>query len=90
MPEAGSKHSRIREMLTGAQELFVLPPTVEITGNTRVTMQCVRGILEYGEDRIRVRLPDLEACVLGSDLRICSLDQDSLEIRGCIERIEYR
>lgn len=90
MPGAGEKRGRIREALTGAQEWFVLPPTVEITGNTRITMQCVRGILEYEEDRIRVGLSDLEACVYGSDLRICSLDQDSLEIRGRIERIEYR
>ena len=80
----------LKDVLIGAKELFVLPPTVEITGNTQATIQGAKGIIEYTDELIRVNLGEMEACFYGGNLSICSLTQDSLEIKGSIERVEYR
>ena len=84
------KQNSIRRIFAGAKEMFFLPPTIELTNNTHATVQGSRGILEYTDEQIRIRLAEAEACFFGTELSICSLDQDSLEIRGRIERVEYR
>lgn len=88
--ENRSKRNGFQRIFGGAKEMFVLPPTIELTNNTHATVQGSCGILEYTDEQIRVRLAEAEACFFGSGLSICSLDQDSLEIRGRIERVEYR
>lgn len=77
-------------MLAEMKEMFVLPPTIELTRNVQAAVQGSRGILEYTDERIRVSLEGLEVCFYGTELSIRSLDQDSLEIKGRIERVEYR
>ena len=89
MAQREGKHA-IRDMLAGTKDLFILPPTIELTDNTQATVLGTKGILEYTDELIRVSFANMEVCFYGTRLSISSLSQDSLEIKGRIERLEYR
>ena len=89
MPQKENRHP-IKDVLLSAKEVFTLPVSIEIISNKQATIQGAKGIIEYTTELIRVNLSDMEACVCGQNLSIGCLTQDSLEITGTIERIEYR
>ena len=80
----------IKEVLLSARDKFVFEPTIELISNKQATVQGAKGIIEYTEELIRINLSDQEACFYGNNLSIGCLSQDSLEITGNIERLEYR
>lgn len=79
-----------KEAVQSAREAVVIDSSIEITSNRQAVVRGAKGILEYEEEQIRVALMECEVCFWGRRLTIDCLSQDSLEIRGEIERIEYR
>lgn len=80
----------LKEVFLSARDKFVQEPTVELVSNKQATVQGAKGIIEYTEELIRINLAEREACFYGQNLSIGCLSQDSLEITGNIERLEYR
>lgn len=77
-------------------ELFELPkdvimdlPRMVLIGNMKVVLENHRGIIEYGEQVIRIAVNNGEILFRGKDLQIKSLITEELSIEGVIESIEY-
>ena len=62
-------------------------PHIEITGAS-VTVSNHRGILEYGENEINVRSRGGVIRIRGQELKICSMDSDTLTVGGRISSVE--
>ena len=72
-----------------SQDALSTAPCVEILSNRRATVQGSKGILEYGDELIRVSLSGMEVRFYGQELSIGCLSRDGLEITGKIQRLEY-
>lgn len=89
MSQQDDRHP-IKDALLNTKDYFLIPPTIELSSNKQATIEGSKGIIEYTDELIRINLADMEACFYGSNLTIGSLSQDSLEIKGNIERLEYK
>ncbi len=61
---------------------------VELLGDGRVLIEQHRGVLEYGPERIGVRVSFGSVCVTGSNLRLGLMTCQKLVILGKIRGIE--
>ncbi len=62
-------------------------PVLELYGQGRVLLENHGGILEYGPDRIRIKVKFGSICVYGCDLHLCRMQGQQLVIMGKIEGI---
>ena len=76
-------------MFTSAKEDVLIQPQIEITLNKTAVLEGACGIIEYTDELIRVNFANYEVKFYGTHLVIDNLSQDTLEIRGNIERLEY-
>lgn len=79
----------IKEVIVSTREALTIEPSIEILSNHQATIQGARGIIEYTDELIRVSLTGQEVRFYGTQLSIGCLSQDSLEIQGKIQRLEY-
>lgn len=84
-----SAKGKIKQLLGSAKEALLLDSQIEIVSNTHAVIQGAKGIMEYNDDSIRVKLNDREVQFYGENLSIECLSQDSMELKGKISRIEY-
>ena len=84
-----STKNKLKQVLESAKDTLLLHSQIEIISNTYVVIQGARGIVEYNDDSIRVKLLNQEVKFYGEHLTIECLSQDSMEIKGVINRIEY-
>lgn len=87
--ETKSKKSKLKEAIESTKDALLLNSQIEIISNTHVIIQGSKGIMEYNDDSIRVKLIDQEIKFYGDKLSIEYLSQDSMELKGRISRIEY-
>ncbi len=64
-------------------------PRMVLVGNIQLFLENHRGIIEYGEQKIRIAVINGEIMVHGKGLHIRSLLTEELSIEGIIEGIEY-
>ena len=62
-------------------------PLLEVFGDQRILIECHGGILEYGPDRISVRLRFGRVCVCGEGLKLRRMIAQQLVITGKIYNI---
>lgn len=67
-------------------------PLVELCGTERVLVEHHKGVTEYGETMIRVKVKFGSICVTGSGLELKHMTKEQLVIGGCVEcvRLERR
>lgn len=82
------KNSLVKAFLQVKDEI-VSSSIIELEGNRKAIVQGTRGILEYKDELIRVNLEDFQVHFYGVKLSINCFSQDSLEIKGIIQRVEY-
>ncbi|MFY9114860.1 MAG: sporulation protein YqfC [Dethiobacteria bacterium] len=77
-------------------DIFELPkdimldvPRLVLIGNLQLFLENHRGIIEYGERKIRIAVSNGEIAVSGKGLQIRSLLSQELSIEGVIEGIAY-
>ncbi len=87
--QQSDKKSGLVKALIKVREEIVDSSQIEIIGNRHVIIQGSKGIIEYNDDLIRVSLDEKEVQFYGEKLCIHCLSQDSLEIKGSINRVEY-
>ncbi len=63
-------------------------PLVEIIDHSRVLIENHKGVTEYGENMIRVRVKFGSICVCGDHLELSSMTKGQLIIAGNIESIQ--
>ncbi len=88
------EEQNFRKMFT---EVFDLPrdlvlnlPRIIIIGNTQFYVENHKGISEYSEGRIRIKITGGELCVSGLDLLVKNVYTDEILIEGKIDQIDFR
>ena len=82
---------------TGIKQLFgavyescdLLPglPVVELVGERRVLIENHNGVIEYGTERISVKVKFGVICVSGCDLELAKMTRHQLVITGTIHSL---
>ena len=62
-------------------------PLVEIVDHSRVLIENHKGVTEYGENLIRVKVKFGSICVCGSHLELSRMTKGQLIIRGRIDAV---
>lgn len=62
-------------------------PIVEIAGDRRVLIERHGGVLEYGQERIRVRVGYGAVCITGFDLELVQMTHQQLVIAGRVDSV---
>lgn len=65
-------------------------PIVEIAGDRRVLIERHRGVIEYGEQRIRVRVSYGIICITGSCLELTQMTKQQLIVSGQIDCVQLQ
>ena len=84
----GSIVHRFTEKADLPGESLPLQPIVEICGNTRVLIENHRGVTEYADERIGVRVRFGTVCILGEGLKLCRMSGCQLVITGRIHSVQ--
>lgn len=61
---------------------------VELFGDRRVLVEHHQGVIEYGKERIGVRVRYGALCIRGKGLELARMRSDQLVITGCIDAVE--
>lgn len=69
-------------------ECSAVLPLIEIAVNQRVLIEHHCGVIEYGRQRIVVRLKKGEVTVLGEGLELSLMTANQLVISGCIHSVD--
>lgn len=79
------------ERMTNAADLPDEPlpglPLVEIAGNRRVLIEHHRGVVEYGQQKICVKVKYGQVCICGTALELARMTKGQLIITGCIDSV---
>ena len=70
-------------------ELLGSNPTIEISGNNRMTIEGIRRILEYSKIQIRVSIGKMSLQIKGRGLDLKCISPTSIVVEGFILTVEY-
>lgn len=79
---------RLRDMWDRESEALSLLPVVELCGERRLLIENHGGVVQYGPEKICVRVRFGVICVSGVGLRLCRMQHQQLVIMGRIDAIE--
>ncbi len=79
---------RLSERTDLQDECSAILPLIEIAVNQRVLIEHHCGVVEYGRQRIVVRLKKGEVTVLGEGLELSQMTASQLVITGCIHSVD--
>lgn len=74
-------HEAVSQSLPGV-------PIAELAGDNRVLIENHEGVVEYGDQRIRIKVTFGLLCICGNALTLRSMSKHQLVVCGDIERIE--
>lgn len=77
------RHSALRDV-PGIESSFM-----EIVGNRRLEIDGCRGIIEYGSQKICLRVARMKVTICGCDLLIRVMTGDSIILEGVITGVEF-
>ena len=85
----------LMERITNAADLPDMPipglPLIELAGDRRVLMENHCGVIEYGKERICVKVKFGQVCICGEDLNLAKMTKSQLIVSGKIQGVElYR
>ncbi|AZR73158.1 sporulation protein YqfC [Anoxybacter fermentans] len=63
-------------------EVILKLPLIMMVGGKSLILENHRGVLEYGRERIRIRLQKGEILLIGRNLVIESISDEEIQIRG--------
>ncbi len=84
------KKSFLERLVEGADlpgESIPRQPLLELCGDKRILIENHGGIIEYGQDKIQVRVRYGAICVCGSGLHLCRMCDQQLVIVGKIDSV---
>lgn len=90
------RNKRGKRVLSGAAELFDVPPElltrlphVETMGNGEFYMENHRGIVSYSGEEIDIGAESMVVRLFGEQLELVAMTGDALRIRGKLHRVEW-
>ncbi|MBE6947576.1 MAG: sporulation protein [Ruminococcaceae bacterium] len=86
------KNKQILQRVASAVDLpdepFPGQPLVEIIGTRRVLIENYRGVIEYGDALVRIRVKYGSITVCGKHLELTRMTREHLIISGRIDKVE--
>lgn len=87
----------IEELKNKFAELFEMPkdtvldaPRISMVGNMELVLENHRGIIEYTEEKIRIRINNGQVVISGAELIIEDLTKQTVNIKGQIIDISFK
>lgn len=71
-----------------AEDLNMLVPRIEIWGDRRVSIENHEGILEYGQEVMRIKCGRMVVKISGEDLELLNATLTDLSVTGRIISVE--
>lgn len=78
---------RLADQTDISEEIMDMQPLLEVCGFHRVLIEQHRGVLEYGPDKITVRVKGGTYSIRGSKLYLCRMCGRQALIRGNIDSV---
>lgn len=73
--------------LTESERVLPGVPVVELAGDRRVLIENHKGVVEYGKERICVKVQYGLLCICGIDMELAKMSKEQLVIAGKIESV---
>jgi sporulation protein YqfC len=78
---------RLADSANISEEVITIQPLLEVCGFHRVLIEQQRGVIEYGPDKITVRVKGGTYSIRGSKLSLCRMCDRQLLVRGNVDSI---
>ena len=88
--KSGTLKYRLTEASSMPKDVVLGVPIVTITGGFEMNIENYRGIIEYTDLLIRIKLKDGQLKISGKQLGIAYYTNEDMMITGKIEKIEYQ
>ena len=88
----GARESAVRTMRSAGipEEVVLGTPKLTLSGMNHMTLENHQGIIECGDDTVRVRTGEGILCVKGKGLTLAHLRTSVLIVEGDIEQLFYQ
>ena len=80
---------RIADFLVLPKEVVLDYPKILLIGNTQITIENYRGIVEYDSQKIRINTEKGIIKILGDKLEINTVTIEEINISGIISNVEF-
>lgn len=70
-------------------DLHLNDAKIEMLGNREIIIDGCKGVIEYGENTIKLNIGELALCLVGTDMVIESFDSGVAIIRGRFAEINF-
>lgn len=77
------------EKLDLPREVVLDLPLISMTGREEMTIENHKGLMEYGEEKIRIATKVGSLCVSGEGLRLKRLSAECIVIGGQLGKLEF-
>lgn len=77
------------EALELPKEILLNLPLVSLIGREEVTIENYKGILEYGEETVRIGTVAGILQIEGKGLCLKQLTAECMVVTGCVEKLEF-
>lgn len=84
-----SRKDREKKQKIQLSQIVANEPKIEISGNREVIIDGCKGVVEYGEDSIKLNLGEVVLTLAGNGLVINSFDSSIAVITGQISDISF-
>jgi sporulation protein YqfC len=84
-----SRKDREKKQKIQLSQIVSNEPKIEISGNREVIIDGCKGVVEYGEDSIKLNLGEVVLTLAGNGLVINSFDSSIAVITGQISDISF-
>ena len=64
-------------------------PLLSMVGDREILVENYKGIVEYSEEKVRLRLKNSQLLVEGRGLQLSYITAESLKVAGRIEKIQF-
>ena len=81
------QYSNAMRWLSESQKSLVGIPLVELAGDGRVLIENHKGVVEYGTEKISVKVQFGILCVCGTNMELAKMSREQLVICGKINSI---
>lgn len=81
---------RLAETTFFQEESLPGVPVLEIAGDNRVLIERHKGVVEYGRERISIKVCYGIVCICGCELELVQMARDQLIISGRIDSIQIQ
>lgn len=88
MPKRG-KIERLAGLLELPRDVVLDLPRVTMLGNAQVLVENHKGIIEYTQSQVRIRLKQGEVSIHGTGLTLGSLQAEQILVEGLLDTIRY-